>query len=182
MPAECGTMTCRMRLIVASINEYLGFNKDVHLGEHRKKQHLLEVHMACNVQCKKCLYRWVPTGIEKLFNFAWARLHSEPTHAFNNALYNASKKDLALVVAENADISETSARMISQKRGYIKRPSDHAPQRQEMSVENVSSWLRSSWDKMAIDYKANVVMEEQNDEDQTVIRTKMTVVKVTASG
>ncbi|GKC34430.1 uncharacterized mitochondrial protein-like protein, partial [Tanacetum coccineum] len=98
--------------------------------------------------------RWVPTG--KLFNSCTSKVESEPTHGSNVDIHHihACKQTLGLS-------AETSARMVSQKMkssamtfehsssslGHqCQMMSDHnssdlAPQRQEMSVENVSSGL-----------------------------------------
>ncbi|GJY28975.1 hypothetical protein Tco_0404742 [Tanacetum coccineum] len=67
--------------------------------------------------------RWIPTG--KLFNSCTGKVESEPTHGSNVDIphIHACKQTLDLsavgksqsLVAENADISETSARMVSQK-------------------------------------------------------------------
>ncbi|GKF34458.1 hypothetical protein Tco_0107658 [Tanacetum coccineum] len=73
-----------------------------------------------------CL-RWVPTG--KLLNSYMGKVENEPTHGSNVDIPHiyACKQTLDLsagkshsVVAKNADISETSARMDSQKMSFIK--------------------------------------------------------------
>ncbi|GJT35266.1 hypothetical protein Tco_0925685 [Tanacetum coccineum] len=99
--------------------------------------------------------RWIPIG--KLLNSCTGKVDSEPAHGsiVDIPHIHACKQTLGLS-------AETSARMVSQKMSYIKwrllkitlqapflnvqmmsdhNSSDLAPQRQEMSVENVSSGL-----------------------------------------
>ncbi|GKA39878.1 retrovirus-related pol polyprotein from transposon TNT 1-94 [Tanacetum coccineum] len=105
--------------------------------------------------------RWVPTG--KLLNSCTSKVESEPTHGSNVDIHHihACKQTLGLSAADQASVfmamtfEQRSSSLVLHQMTFEQRSSslvlhqmmsDHnssdlAPQRQEMSVENVSSGL-----------------------------------------
>ncbi|GJX27195.1 hypothetical protein Tco_0233491, partial [Tanacetum coccineum] len=94
--------------------------------------------------------RWVPTG--KIFASSITKVDSEPTHGSNVDIsyIHACKQTMDLsagksqsMVAEKADISETSATMVSQKMKLLSKENDSRPRTTTTrdAVENVTSGL-----------------------------------------
>ncbi|GKC84318.1 hypothetical protein Tco_1140035 [Tanacetum coccineum] len=95
-----------------------------------------------------CL-RWVPTG--RLFNSCTSKVESEPTHGSNVDIYHihACKQTLGLSAVQASVVNvkwcllkiTLQAPFLNVQMMSDHNSSDLAPQRQEMSVENVSSGL-----------------------------------------
>ncbi|GJS43892.1 hypothetical protein Tco_0568935 [Tanacetum coccineum] len=83
--------------------------------------------------------RWVPTG--KIFAFSTNKVDSEPPNGSKEDITNQCESEQALDVSAGTLLSTADQASVFMAMMSDHNSSDLAPQRQEMSVENVSSGL-----------------------------------------
>ncbi|GJU19395.1 retrovirus-related pol polyprotein from transposon TNT 1-94 [Tanacetum coccineum] len=118
-----------------------------------------------------CL-RWVPTG--KIFTSSITKVDSEPPNGSKEDITNQCESEQALDVSagtllSTADQASVFIAMMSDHNG-----SDLAPQRQEMSVENVSSGLVPQGQKAFFSpFLENITIQQRFVRKTTMIKHRM---------
>ncbi|GJS83445.1 hypothetical protein Tco_0749986 [Tanacetum coccineum] len=122
-------VTCFIHELKRSDDDW-SFQQCVPLGEHRKQKPFLKFNDLQCPTCKKCLY---------------SANHDECVLEYLSRLQNpsatAQNKDAKLPLRQQREICHRKAPFLNDKMMSVHISSGLAPQRQEMSVENVSSGL-----------------------------------------